>query len=122
VNTYLSMKQAGFSPGQVGFLKEWPDNWIADLPGFARLWNEMALSWAAVADRLGVTWIRYEDLMDGRIDILGLGQSLGLALNPEPALAVRAGGAFAPAEMTAQERDEINAITAPGRRFFAYDE
>lgn len=122
VNTYLSMKQAGFTPGEVGFVKEWPDDWIADLQGFARLWNDMALSWAAVADRLGVAWIRYEDLTAGRIDLSAVGRTLGLVLNPEPALAVRAGGAFAPAEMTARERDEINAITAPGRRFFAYDE
>lgn len=122
VNTYLSMKQAGFTPGEIGFMKEWPDGWIADLPSFARLWNDMALSWAAVVDRLGVAWMRYEDLAAGRIDLMGIGQSLDLVLDPAPALAVRAGGAFAPAEITPQERDEINAITAPGRRFFAYEE
>jgi hypothetical protein len=122
VYTYHSLKQAGFEPGKVGFLLEWPDRWVADLDAFAHHWNELALGWAAVVDRLGAPWIRYEDLMAGRIDLTALGRTLGLTLDPERALATRAGASFLPAEVTAEERDRINAITAPGRRFFAYEE
>ena len=92
VYTYLSLKQAGFTPGERGFVLEWPDRWIADLESFARHWNDLALSWAAVIERLDVTWIRYEDLMAGRIDLIGLGHSLDLALDPGPALAAKVGG------------------------------
>jgi hypothetical protein len=122
VNTYLSMKQAGFTPNERGFVLDWPDNWILDLDAFARHWNHLALSWSAILEPLGVRWVRYEDMMGGRIDLEGLGRSLGLSLAPEEALAVKAGGAFVPASISAEERDRINLLTAPGRGVFAYAE
>ena len=117
---YRSFKRAGFSPGKVGFVLEWPDDWVADLETFAHLWNRLALEWTAVARRLGVVHIRYEDLMAGRTNFAALGRDLDLALNPEPALAVRAGEGFIDAQVTPEEREQINAITAAGRQAFLY--
>jgi hypothetical protein len=122
VSVYRSLKRAGFLPGKVGLVFEWPDDWVADLETFAHLWNRLALEWTAVARRLGVVRVRYEDLVGGLTDLAALGRDLELVLNPEPALAVRAGEGFIDAEVTREDRDRINAITLAGREAFLYAE
>ncbi|MDR3512931.1 MAG: sulfotransferase [Caulobacteraceae bacterium] len=122
VSAYQSMKNIGFVPNEMGFVLEWPDRWIADLDAYAAYWDRLARSWGAASARMDVTWVRYEDLMDGRTDFDALGRATGLDLEPSTAMSVVAGGPVIRSEMTPEERDRINALTVEGRRIFAYAE
>ena len=122
VSAYLSVRNAGFEPPDWGEIVRWPDRWIVTLDDFARYWNELALSWNAVIEKLGVSWFRYEDLVEGRVDLAAIGASFGLKLRPEIALSVTAGGPTRQVTLTAAERDRINELTAEGRALFVYDE
>jgi len=120
VSAYQSMRNFGFDPPAYNHLLKWPDDWIASLDDYARFWNQMALSWGSVIDKLGAAWIRYEDFVDGRIDLDTIGASFGLTLNAEAARAAKVGGSNYQNMITAAERARINELTAPGRQLFSY--
>ncbi|MDR3470696.1 MAG: sulfotransferase [Devosia sp.] len=122
VSAYKSMKDIGFVEHQMGFMLDWPDRWIADLDAYANYWNHLARSWAAASTRMKVCWVRYEDLVDGRTDLDAVADAAGLSLEPERAMSVVAGGPVIRSQMSAEERDRINALTAVGRQVFAYSE
>jgi hypothetical protein len=92
------------------------------LDDYARYWNELALSWGAVIEKLGVIWFRYEDLVEGRVDLDAIGASLGLKMSTEVAFAARAGQGLRQTPFSAEERDRINELTVQGRALFAYAE
>ncbi len=120
VSAYQSMRNFGFDPPAYGHLVKWPDRWVASLEDYARFWNATAVSWGAVIDKLGAAWIRYEDLVDGRIDLDQIGATFGLKLDTATARAVKVGGSIRKTLVSADERDRINEITAPGRQIFSY--
>jgi hypothetical protein len=120
VSAYQSMRNFGFDPPAYVHLMKWPDHWIASLDDYARYWNELALSWGHVIDKLGATWIRYEDFVDGRADLDQIGRSFGLELQSNVARAAKVGGSLFKTVVTDDERRRINELTAPGRQLFSY--
>jgi hypothetical protein len=120
VSAYQSMRNFGFNPPAYGHLVTWPDHWIASLDDYARFWNGLALSWGGVIDKLGATWIRYEDLVDGRVDLNPIGASFGLTLQAEVARSAKVGGSTYETLVSTDERARINALTAHGRQIFSY--
>jgi hypothetical protein len=122
VSAYYSLRHFGLEPRKWGVWVRWPDQIIGDHQGFANHWNELALSWLAVADRLGARVIRYEDLAAGRADLAALGADLGLTLDPGVALDAKVGGSDYALTITAEEKTEINALTAEGRARLHYAE
>lgn len=121
-SAYKSMKDIGFIPGEMGFMLDWPDRWVVDLDAYARYWDHLARSWGAVSDYVGATLVRYEDLIDGRVDLHEVGRAANLDLKPEVAMSVVAGGPVIRTQMTHEERDRINELTVLGRRIYAYSE
>jgi hypothetical protein len=122
VSAYQSMLNFGFDPPGYGHLVKWPDKWVASLDDYARYWNMLAVSWGAVIDRMGMSWIRYEDFVDGRTDLNAIGATFGLNLRAEEARSAKVGGSVYRRSMSLDERDRINALTAPGRQIFSYFE
>jgi len=122
VSAYHSMRNFGFDPPRLAHRVKWPETWVASVDDYARYWNALALSWDAVRDRLGVSVIRYEDVVDGRTDLDTVAALFGLKTKAAIAEAAQAGGALFKREVTAVERDRINELTAPARALFAYQE
>jgi hypothetical protein len=120
VSAYVSLRNAGFEPPAWGEVVRWPDRWISSLDDYARYWNELALSWGAIIEKLGVIWFRYEDLVEGRVDLDAIGASLGLKMSSEIAFATRAGQGLRQTPFSAEERDRINELTVQGRALFTY--
>jgi len=120
VSAYRSMRNFGFDPPAYGHLVKWPDHWVASLDDYARFWNTLALSWGAVIDRLGAAWVRYEDIVDGNVDLDAIGSTLGLKLKAEVARATKVGGSDYQTAITDDERARINQLTADGRGLFSY--
>jgi hypothetical protein len=120
--SYYSMRNFGPVPLGAGLSHRWPERVVPYETAYGRLWNELGLSWLAVADRLGARLIRYEDLIDGRIDIAAMGAELGLALDPQPALDAKVGGSAYGLMITEDEKDGVNAATAEARAGFQYSE
>ena len=120
VSAYQSMRNFGFAPPDYGHLLKWPDHWIASLDDYARFWNTLALSWGSVIDKLGAAWIRYEDFIDGRIDLDAIGASFGLKLDAGRARSAKVGGSTYQTLVSTAERTRINELTAPGRQLFSY--
>jgi Sulfotransferase family len=120
VSAYQSMRNFGFDPPAYGHLVKWPDQWVASLDDYAQFWNALALSWGAVIDKLGATWVRYEDFVDGRVDLNPIGASFGLNLQAEVARSAKVGGSTYQTMISPAEREQINELTAPGRQLFSY--
>ncbi len=120
VSAYQSMRNFGFDPPAYNHLLKWPDDWIASLDDYARFWNIMAVSWGSVIDKLGAAWIRYEDFVDGRIDLDSIGASFGLKLDVEVARSTKVGGSNLQRLISSTERMRINELTVPGRQLFSY--
>jgi len=122
VSAYSSMRNFGFDPPEFGHLVKWPDQWVASLDDYADFWNMLALSWGEVIDKLGATWVRYEDFVDGRIDLDPIGASFGLRLRSSAASSAKVGGSVYKINLSGAERDRINEMTAAGRRLYGYEE
>jgi hypothetical protein len=122
VRTYYSMRNFGAVPLGAGLAARWPEPVTPFETAYGRLWNELALSWLAVAERLGAQLLRYEDLVEGRVDVAALGASLGLALDPRAAMEARVGGSAYGVMITDDEKTGVNAATAEGRAGFQYSE
>ena len=120
VTAYLSMRNFGFEPPAWGHVVRWPDRWIVTLDDYARFWNELALSWGAVIDKFDARWIRYEDVVERRIDLDKIGREIGLTMNSKVALSVRAGAQPQRIELSASEIGRINELTVAGRQLFSY--
>jgi hypothetical protein len=120
VSAYASMRLLGLQAPQQGYWVRWPDRHLTDLDGYARYWNELAVSWSFAAQSVGATVLRYEDLVGGRVDLGALGESLGLALQPAIALAVRSGATPSPTPPPSEEAERVNALTIEGRAAFNY--
>ena len=114
------MRLLGLYPPGRGFWVRWPDRHVTDLDGYARYWNELAVSWSFAAQALGAEVLRYEDLVGGRADLAALGERLGLALKPAIALAVRSGATPNPTPPPPDEAARVNALTAEGRAALNY--
>ncbi len=122
VMAYVSMRGTGFEPNAAGAVIRWPDRWIRTLDDFANFWNQLALSWWAVCNKLGVYWFRYEDLVGGGVNLDAIGASIGLKLSSTEALGSFAGKGLLNVPVSTAERDRINELTAEGRALFAYAE
>jgi hypothetical protein len=122
VTAYVSLRNSGFDPPRAIGIIRWPDRLIVTLEDYATFWNEMALSWAAVRDRLAVRWFRYEDLVEGTVDLDAIGAAMGLSLHSQVARSVRIGDGLLDVALSSAERDRINELTAQGRELFAYAE
>ena len=122
VMAYASLRNAGFDPATGGGVVRWPDWWITSAESFARLWNDLALSWWEVRDRLDVRWFRYEDLVQGQVNLDAIGASIGLKLKSSEAFGSFAGKGTLNVTVSTAERDLINDLTAEGRALFAYAE
>jgi hypothetical protein len=122
VTAYRSMRNFGFEPPAWGHVVRWPNRWIVTLDDYARFWNELALSWGAVIDKFDARWIRYEDVVDRRVDLDKIGREIGLTMNSEVALSVRAGAQPQRIELSDAERRRINELTVAGRQLFSYGE
>jgi hypothetical protein len=122
VASYYSMRNFGAVPLGPEWALRTPDRIVAYEAAYGRMWNEMTLGWLEVADRLGARVIRYEDLIEGRIDGPGLSQELGLDLKPEIALSTKVGGSPYSLLITEDEKVRINAETTEARQRMAYAE
>jgi hypothetical protein len=122
VTAYISLRNSGFDPPRAIGIIRWPDRLVVTLDDYATFWNEMALSWAAVRDRLGVHWFRYEDLVEGKVDLDAIGSRISLSTRSLVARSVRIGDGLLDIALSADERARVNELTAEGRELFAYAE
>jgi hypothetical protein len=120
--SYYSMRNFGPVPIGQGLGARWPERVVAFEEAYGRLWNDLALSWQIAGERLGASLIRYEDLVEGRCDIAGLGASLGLKLDSKVALDARVGGSDYRLLITEDEKTGVNAATVEGRAGYRYAE
>jgi hypothetical protein len=122
LTSYRSMKNFGLEPPSYGFLDRWPARFVYDAETWGRYWNDRVESWSLVAKRLNASLIRYEDLVEGRLDLRAVGQKLGLRLHPELAAESQVGGPIFDKQVTAEERTRILELTASGRKISGYGE
>lgn len=96
-----------------------------DLPAnsaaaFAWHWNRLALSWSHLPTGFPAVHIKYEDLISGKVDFRSLESWLGLEINENVALSVKAGGTTKRSQLSWYERGIIVRETAKGMRVLGY--
>jgi len=117
---YASLNHLGLDAEGPGYWLRWPDRHIATLEDYGRFWNRMAVGWSRAAGELGAEQVRYEDLVAGRIDMVALGQRLGLRLQPDIALAARVGDDPHTAPLPPEDVLRLTDLTAQARALFGY--
>ena len=98
----------------------WPDQRIDCATSFARHWNRLAASWAGASQELEPVRVRYEEMVAPGFDFAGLGEAIGLELEPAGALAARIGGTAGSAGLGALERWLIVRQARVGMRAMGY--
>jgi hypothetical protein len=68
-----------------------PDIRVDSAAGFARHWNRVAVSWSELPAGFPFLHIKYEDLVQGKVDFRGLESWLGVEIKEDAALSVAVG-------------------------------
>jgi hypothetical protein len=97
-----------------------PDIRVDSAAGFARHWNRLALSWSELPAGFPSVHIRYEDLVQGKVDFRELESWLGIKVNEETALSVVVGQTSIRQTLSWFERFVITSEATPGMRALGY--
>jgi hypothetical protein len=102
------------------FYHRYPDIRIDSAAGFARIWNQLALSWSELPADFPCFHIKYEDLTTGKVDFRGLESWLGIEIKENVALSVSVGGTAKRSRINWFERMIITREAAAGMRALGY--
>jgi len=101
----------------------WPsENCIDSAAAFAGLWNRLALSWSELPAGFPSFHIKYEDLINGKVDFRKLESWLGIEIRENVALSVKVGGTAKRARLSWYERAIIAREAAAGMQALGYSE
>jgi hypothetical protein len=102
--------------------QRYPDMCIDSAASFARLWNRLALSWSELPAGFPSFHIKYEDLLEGKVDFRALESWLGIEIKENVALSVVVGGTAKRQRLSWYERLIIAREAAAGMRALGYPE
>jgi len=100
----------------------YPDMCIDSAAGFAKLWNRHALSWSELPPGFPCFHIKYEDLINGKVDFRGLESWLGIEIKENVALSATVGGTAKRHRLSWFERLIISREAAAGMHALGYPE
>ena len=102
--------------------QRYPEMCIDSAAAFARVWNRLALSWSEPP--AGFPWfhIKYEDLVDGKVDFRALESWLGIDIKEDVALSVAVGSTAQRRRLNWYERLIITREASAGMRALGYSE
>lgn len=115
-DSYRSLADAHWGP----VYYRYPDVCVDSAASFARHWNRLAVSWSHLP--AGFPWVhmKYEDLIQGKVDFRKLESSLGLQIMESVALSALVGRTSKRARLSWYERMIIAREAAQGMRALAY--
>ena len=87
---------------------------------FARIWNQMAVSWSQLPAGFPCVFIRYEDLISGNFDFRKLESWLGIEIREKVALSVSVGGTTKRSRLSWCERLIIDREATAGMQALGY--
>lgn len=87
---------------------------------FARIWNQMAVSWTQLPAGFPCVFIRYEDLTSGNFDFRKLESWLGIEIRENVALSLRLGGTTKRPHLSWFERLIIDREAAAGMQVLGH--
>jgi hypothetical protein len=102
--------------------QRYPDICIDSAAGFAGLWNRLATSWSELPVGFPYVHLKYEDLIDGKVDFRALESWLGIEIKEKVALSVAVGGTARRGRLSWCERWIIAREAAAGMRALGYSE
>jgi Sulfotransferase family len=97
-----------------------PDIRVDSAAGLARHWNRVALSWSDLPSDFPAFWIKYEDLIGGRLNFRQLESWLDVKLNEDVALAASVSSTACRHRLGFCERWIISHEAAAGMRALGY--
>jgi hypothetical protein len=97
-----------------------PDFCVDSAAGFARHWNRLALSWSELPVGFPCLHIKYEDLIDSRVDFRKLESWLGIELKEDVALSVVVGRTAVRQRLSWYERLIISREAGRGMKALGY--
>jgi hypothetical protein len=87
---------------------------------FARIWNQMAVSWSQLPAGFPCVFIRYEDVVSGNFDFRKLESWLGIEIKEKVALSVSVGGTTKRSRLSWCERLIIDREATAGMHALGY--
>jgi len=115
-DSYRSLADAGWD--QVYY--RYPDVCVESAASFARHWNRLAVSWSHLPAGFPLVHIKYEDLIQGKVDFRSLESWLGIEVKENVALSVSVGRTAKRARLSWYERLIIAREAAAGMRALGY--
>jgi hypothetical protein len=115
-DSYRSLADSGW--GEVYY--RYPDVSVDSAASFARHWNRLAVSWSQLPVGFPALHIKYEDLINGKIDFRKLESWLDIEIRENVALSVAVGGTAKRARLSWYERMIIARESAEGMRALGY--
>jgi hypothetical protein len=88
--------------------------------GFARHWNRVAVSWSELPEGFPSIHVKYEDLINGKVDFRELESWLGIKVKEDVALSASVGGTAVRNRLNWYERLIIGHEAAAGMRALGY--
>ncbi len=87
---------------------------------FARIWDQMAVSWSQLPAEFPCVFIKYEDLISGNFDFRKLESWLGIEIKEKVALSVSVGGTTKRSRLSWCERFIIDREATAGMQALGY--
>lgn len=97
-----------------------PDSQVDSAADFARHWNRLALSWLELPSDFPCLRIKYEELVNGKVDFRGLETWLGIKILENLALSVVVGRTSSRPQLSWYERSIISREAASGMLSLGY--
>jgi hypothetical protein len=113
---YRSLWDSGWG----SFYYRHPDLGIDSVAQFARVWNRLAVSWRELPAGFPCFHIKYEDLIEGKVNFRELESWLGIEVKEEVALSVRVGATAKRQRLSWYERFIIASAASPGMHALGY--
>jgi hypothetical protein len=98
----------------------YPDVRIDSAARFARLWNQLALSWSELPKGFPSVLLKYEDIVIGKVNFRELESWLGLTIQENVALSVAVGSTAKRTRLSWCERMIISREAGEGMRALGY--
>jgi hypothetical protein len=113
---YRSLADSGW--GEV--YDRYPETPVDSAVSFANHWNRLVLSWSELPAGFPCTYIKYEDLISGKVDFRKLELWLGIAIREGGALSAAVGGTSTRSQLSWYERMIIAREAGAGMRSLGY--
>src|SRR5579872_3718298 len=113
---YRSLADAEWDP----VYYRYPDVCMDSAASFARLWNRLAVSWSELPAGFPSIHIKYEDLINGKVDFRKLESWLGIEIKESVALSASVGGTAKRNRIAWYERWIIAREAEAGMRALGY--